>query len=152
MTGGVYDIPIQGYHNNKTHPHVVIIELDKDCWCIPAFGSEGVELAMTLDGFELAGYPRENCYVELNNEHAVQWADGRPGKLAKWLLARARKLTKGMFKHHVPCGQMSEQALCDLLNGWLTLDEKTGGDICSPHLRKKLKKKLTELQGSIDKP
>ena len=41
MAGAIYDIPIQGYTQNLPHPHAVVLELDEECWIVPAFTAGG---------------------------------------------------------------------------------------------------------------
>ena len=144
MTGEIFDIPIQGYHHNDPHPHVVVVELDKECWVVPAFGSEGVEIDMWLDDFCLAGYPRGLCYVEMDNSEHVHWADGRSGKQAKWVIARARKLAKGQFRHRQPSGHMGVAGLSQIVENWIELAECV--DHYSPHLKKRLRQLSQDLQ------
>ena len=144
MTGWVFDIPIQGRHNNYRHPQVVVLELAEECWIVPAFSADGKEVTLDVDSFELAGYPRDHIYVALDNSEHVRWSDGRSGKPAKWIIARASKRAKTQILAHNRAGTMLNSGLLPLCEQLLALANNS--DLHSPHFKKKLGRLINELK------
>ena len=148
MTGEIYDIPIQGYRKNLPHPHVVVIELDQECWVVPAFGTGGSEVELRVVDFELAGFPANRIFVEIDNAAHVTWNDRRPSKSAKWLVARAKKLSKRQIHRHRLAGKMDKRGLLLIARQLLALADAT--DIYSGSLKKKLRRLVDSFHGCND--
>ena len=138
MTGEVYDIPIQGQTQNLPHPQVVVLELDKECWLVPAFTSGGHELEKRTADFVAAGYPAGHISVELDNAEHVVWIDSRPSHRACWVVARVRKLPKHYIRRFKKSGRMSAEGVRKIGEAILVLAE-VRGELFSAHFVKRLR-------------
>lgn len=147
MTGEIYSIAIQGYHNSLPHPHVVVIEFDRECWVIPAFDADGAEIALRIADFQKAGYAPEHIYIELDNSRHVTWTSGKTGKVAKWVVARAIPMSKTELRRHKKEGQMDAKGLRRIATAMLQLAD-AHPSMYSANMRKRLRRLLNELAAS----
>lgn len=145
MNGHIYRVPIQGHTRELPHPHVVLIELEKECWVIPAFGDDGPEVAGVLAAHERMGIPATDAAVHMDNARFVTYSRGHSGIKAFWLIARAKKLTKAFLANYEKIGVMSDEGLLLLAEAVLRL-ARSKPDLFSPSLLKKLRKLTSSLR------
>ena len=139
MTGTVYLIPIQGHTKNLPHPQVVVIELDKECVLVPAFGADGQEVNDLAAALSRLHGPQTDIFVELDNMKHVSFRPGFTGKRAKWIVARALKMTKKDVSLQRVIGTMDPEGLAKITAGLLSYARQQPA-LFSPHLVKKLRK------------
>ena len=148
MTGNVYRIDYNGRCSTLPHSHVVVIELQDDCWIVPAFGTDG--FAVELDISAIAkSYPREFAFVELDNSKHIKFYDNTTGLQAKWVVARARKLSKRRLNQEELIGRMDNESVCLLIEAALGAAD-AGNETFSPHLVRKLRRCLDQLREADD--
>ena len=148
MDGLIFRVPIQGHTQKLPHPHVVLIELDKECWLVPAFGDAGPEVEMLLRGLERLGFNRQDVAVHLDNSEHVRFQSGFTGKTAYWVVARALKVTKAHLTVHPQIGQMDDAGLLAIAEAMDRL-AKAYPAFASPSLQKKVKKLIKTLRGRM---
>ena len=149
MTGGIYSIPIQGDSRCAPHFHVVVIELQNECWVVPAFGADGLEVDLRIRDFERMGYPRDLAAVQLDNAEHVAFFTGHSGLLAYWFIARSRKLSKRELANYPQIGEMDSAGLLRIMEAFLQLADAKP-DWQSPHLTKKVRKIVASMKEAED--
>ena len=148
MNGNIYRIPIQGYAQNLPHPHVVLIELDKECWIIPAFGADGPEIERLLNAHEVMGFNRADVAVHMDNGKHVSYHGNFTGIVAYWAVARALKVTKAHLATCEHLGQMKDDGLLLIAQAVARL-AKSKPDFISPALQKKVRKLIESLSVEV---
>jgi hypothetical protein len=144
MDGQIYRVPIQGQTQNLPHPHVVLIELEKECWLIPAFGADGPEVQSLLKALQVMGVPAGDVAVEMDNAVYVTYRHGFTGIKAYWVVARAVKITKAQLRTYENLGKMNDEGLLALARAVERL-AKSRPDIISVSLQKKIRKLIESL-------
>ena len=139
MGGQVYRIAIQGHTQNRPHPHVVLIELDKECWIVPAFGADGKEIQGLQRTWQKMGYPDDSAAVLLDNSQHVNYTSSHTGIRAYWVIMRAVRVTKAYLKTQQVIGTMNDAGILLLAEGFVRLT-KTNPDRFSKPLQKKVRK------------
>ena len=141
MVGGVYKIPIQGRHNNYPHPHVVILEITgaKECVIVPAFSSEGTELAMYVQALVSMGYSADLVCVELDNAKHVTFTGAMTGKPASWLPERYRRIAMRELNAAEKIGTMDSAGLSKIAEGLVKL-AAAKPELFSPALVKRIRR------------
>ena len=139
MTGNVYLIPIQGHTQNRPHPQVVVLELDRECLLVPAFDADGKEVTDFTEALARLLGPQADIFVELDNAKHVRFRSGFTGKRAKWVVARAWKMPKREVARQRQIGTMDAEGLARIIKGLLSYARQQPA-LFSPHLVKRLRK------------
>ena len=143
MLAGVYSLQIQGRFRDDPHPHVVVVELAKECYAVPAFSVDGVEVQdLIRDRKNLEVMRDDQIYVQLDNAIHVSWErPGYTGKLAYWLVSQPKRLSKTDFGTHNRLGQMKPEGFQAIVQGVLNYADAKP-DLFSKPVLKKLRKSL----------
>ena len=123
MQGGVYSINIQGHTDNEPHPHVVLLEFDKECLVVPCFTAGGHDLEERLLLLDEMGFPRQVVSVELDNAKHVQWVRGRGGHVGCWCIWRFLTLSKRVINAAPRIGHMDNAGVLALFECMLRYAE-----------------------------
>src|SRR5579863_4811137 len=115
MQGAVYSIGIQGHADNQPHPHVVLLEFDKECFVVPCFTAGGHDVEERLVLLEKMGFARDVVSVELDNAKHVKWTSGRSGHLGCWCIWRFETLSKRVINASRRIGQMDDEGMLALV-------------------------------------
>jgi hypothetical protein len=148
MNGQVYRLPIRGHTQSLPHPHVVLIELEKECWLIPAFGDDGPEIQGLIAACVKMGYNAADVAVHMDNGAHVKYLSGFPGIKAYWAVARALKATKTYLRTCDLLGQMDDEGVLLLARAADKLSQARP-DFISPSLQKKIRKLIETLSARL---
>ena len=144
MNGQVYRVSIRGQARNLPHPHVVLIELDKECWLIPAFGDDGPEIQALIRAYQIMGFDAADAAVHLDNGIHVTYEPGYSGIKAYWAVARAVRVMKSYLNNCQYIGQMNDTGMLKIAEATARL-AKSKPDFISPSLQKKVRKLIVSL-------
>lgn len=139
MVGDVYSISIKGAHHDDPHPHAIVIEISgaKECICVPAFSTDGLEVNLYLDNIEALGVPRNMACVRLDNSKMIQFtAPGYTGKPAYWLVERFRRLSKSVLRESELIGEMKPEGVAAIAGAMIKLNELRPETFTQPILKR----------------
>jgi hypothetical protein len=147
LPAAVHSLAIDGEDDSYPHLHVVVIDMDsQQRLCIPAYGADGEKVNKLVQALHIEGLYQGVAWVEIDNAKVIAFHGHHTGKLAKWIIARRRRITAGQLGK--PIGQMSDAAVAQIVGCLLKMHaERPASTLTAPEL-----KKVKQLAGALNVP
>ena len=151
MPWHIYNIQIQGRHDNYEHYHAVVVRVAGSALCIPSFTAGKTEVTENLAAFQRMGFFSHQCSVELDNSKHVTFYNGKIGHQSVWFIGKRQIISASVIDKLVPCGELDDHGMLQLMECFLECS-KTKNDFNPPKFVRAVERAYADLRAILYPP